>query len=77
MSYVIFPLQLFTETLEIAEHVNLDFATLDEWIKATNLELRKDSAELPENPEPVIERIKVGTLIFFKCLFILLYICYF
>ena len=32
---------------------------LDEWIKEVNKELRKESVELPENPEPEIERIKV------------------
>ena len=56
----LFSLQLFNDTLVIAEEVENEFSALDDWIKATNTELRKESVELPENPEPEIERIKVN-----------------
>lgn len=56
----IFLFQLFSETLVIAEQVEKELSSLDEWVKATNVELTKESVELPENPEPEIERIKVS-----------------
>ena len=51
--------QLFSAALEIIEVLEADLDDLDQWIKTVNVELRKESVELPENPEPEIERIKV------------------
>ncbi|XP_065057528.1 dystrophin-like isoform X3 [Rhopilema esculentum] len=50
--------KLFAAALEIIEVLEADLDDLDQWIKTVNVELRKESVELPENPEPEIERIK-------------------
>ena len=51
---------MFNEALPLAEHINTELNSLDQWIKEVNRVLQESFPEqMPENPEPLVEKIKV------------------